>query len=758
MLGMHHKATVAHMIMNRLFSRIDGASLGVYRICLGLAVAYSLLQFVPPGAVKFDSLFVVPEWNFPYPGFEWVQRMPSMWMKMVFGAGGIAALLFAAGWFTRSAAVIMFFSYAYYFLVEAARFNNHFYLITLLAFLAIWMPCDRRFALRILPESVVSSRKSLWNRVLNASGMVRKSNSPTDIARWPVFMIRAQLLIVYIYGAIAKINADWFTGEPMLGAAEVFLHKVGAVLPFLHNYEPIVYAIAMAWIGFWFDLLIGFILLIPRTRLLGIALLLCFHGINHIMLPIGVFPFLALTASLIFLDPDWPLRFGRWLKRPRWIKPDWNWAIPGAILLPGLGILLGWKLGTRPVGKKRLVMPRRASLVTALVMVWIFLQMVIPLRHFTIAGDPSWTEEGQFFAWRMMLRQKSAGSLTLHLHDEQNYLEGSGGRRVDWSKLPGIEGKAIYIPIDVLRFTWDGNEGLNTIYEGYLGYRMFEVVKGASESEIDAEKQELQQWWKEKTGQTLQIRKTRPIDECVSNVQNLLAQISRDSGADSVEKELALFNDIEEQLRILNSMTRSQRARFIAGMHDQLNTLRGSRYESEIFREMELAHPFSILGVDPPENIQFWLLAQRDDASQLQSLAKQLDRDENYLVWCDFARLRFYEWEGLPKWFPVFESGRLPFLCNFYKEMNFRQITQMSVRPYMMRQFARRNAKQWEEKYGRRPEIHGYGMVMMNYRYPVPIIDSEVDLASVEYSFFKHNQWILPHESERFGITEYLSK
>ncbi|MBL4705431.1 MAG: HTTM domain-containing protein, partial [Flavobacteriales bacterium] len=47
--------------------------------------------------------------------------------------------------------------------------------------------------------------------------------------------------------------------------------------------------------------------------------------------------------------------------------------------------------------------PKGNQLVTIFVVVWFGLQVLIPFRHILFPGNPSWTGEGQFFAWRMML-------------------------------------------------------------------------------------------------------------------------------------------------------------------------------------------------------------------------------------------------------------------------------------------------------------------------------------------------------------------
>ena len=42
----------------------------------------------------------------------------------------------------------------------------------------------------------------------------------------------------------------------------------------------------------------------------------------------------------------------------------------------------------------------------AVLALWVAFQVLVPLRHFAVPGNVNWTEEGQRFSWRMMLRDK----------------------------------------------------------------------------------------------------------------------------------------------------------------------------------------------------------------------------------------------------------------------------------------------------------------------------------------------------------------
>ena len=59
----------------------------------------------------------------------------------------------------------------------------------------------------------------------------------------------------------------------------------------------------MSWGGMFYDLLIPFILLYHRTRIIGFLLVIFFHIFTVILFPIGMFPYIMIISSLIFFTP-----------------------------------------------------------------------------------------------------------------------------------------------------------------------------------------------------------------------------------------------------------------------------------------------------------------------------------------------------------------------------------------------------------------------------------------------------------------------
>jgi hypothetical protein len=184
--------------------------------------------------------------------------------------------------------------------------------------------------------------------------------------------------VVYFFGGIAKLNADWLLhGEPIRSwtAERGELPLIGAVL----TTEAAVWIIAYG--GALFDLLIVPALLWRRTRLAAFVVAIAFHLTNAILFNIGIFPWLAIALTALFLEPNWPRRcFAR---------------------LPGVQ-------AESSGGPDALQKPR--AFLVALLVIYAAWQLLMPLRHWLYPGNPSWTEEGHRFAWHMMLRSKEASA------------------------------------------------------------------------------------------------------------------------------------------------------------------------------------------------------------------------------------------------------------------------------------------------------------------------------------------------------------
>ena len=121
------------------------APLATFRITFGLLMFGSLLRFWARGWI--ESSYVAPTFHFTYWGFGWVQPLGATGMQLLFGILILASLLIALGLFYRPASVVFFLGFTYVELIDVTTYLNHYYFISLVAFLLIWLPANRDHAL-----------------------------------------------------------------------------------------------------------------------------------------------------------------------------------------------------------------------------------------------------------------------------------------------------------------------------------------------------------------------------------------------------------------------------------------------------------------------------------------------------------------------------------------------------------------------------------------------------------------------------------
>ncbi len=343
----------------RLARPTSPAALAAFRIFFGLLMAFAAIRFWLKGWI--ESLYIEPQFHFKYAWFPWVDVLPSFWLHGVFILMVISALLIAAGAYTRTAAAVFFTAFVYTELIDKTTYLNHYYLVSLVAFLLIWLPSDRLWALKPAHPSKTSIPAGAYT-----------------VLRW-------QFGLVYFFAGVAKLNADWLLrGEPLGTWLKGFSH-----LPFLGSIlanDSI--AIVMSWGGAVFDLTIWMWLLSGRLRWLAVMMAVGFHLTVGVLFPIGIFPWVMLLGVSLFLPPEWPRQFlSRWTQK-----------------------------SVTPMDTSQRHTVSRLWLIAAVI--WVTAQVAIPLRHLGYEGPVNWTEQGFRFSWRVMLIEKT-GTLDYRIETEQ---------------------------------------------------------------------------------------------------------------------------------------------------------------------------------------------------------------------------------------------------------------------------------------------------------------------------------------------------
>ncbi len=354
----------------------SAAPLIVFRIGFGLMMLLSVIRFWSYGWIR--KLYILPDFFFSYRYFEWVKPLGN-WTYLLFAVAGIAAFCVMVGYRYRLAMLAFFLSFTYVELMDKTTYLNHYYFVSLLSFLLIWIP---------IPGGWGAAER----RNNEGKGGV---NTSANQYHFYVNAIRIFVGVVYFYAGLAKLNSDW-----LLAAQPLATWLPG------RDHFPLVGELfrerwvhfAFAWAGALYDLTIPFLLWWRRTRLAAFILVVLFHVMTWILFPIGMFPWIMIISALIFFDGATHVRILNGLRR----------------LLPAR--ITG-------ISFQQMHPPRWPVLSRAMIVLLLLFHVVFPFRHLLQQDELFWTENGFRFSWRVMLIEK-AGMATFRVEDA------SGNRQV----------------------------------------------------------------------------------------------------------------------------------------------------------------------------------------------------------------------------------------------------------------------------------------------------------------------------------------
>lgn len=345
---------IVECLMTAAITPVDLASLVVVRVGFGLIAVWWAIDYIVRGRMR--ALYIDPQFNFTYYGFDWLRPWPGVGMYVHFGVLALAGLAIAAGLRYRLAATVFACGVTYFFLLDRTNYQNHYYLLVLVSWMMVLLPLHRQWSMDVL-DGFTSRRP--------------------DIPSWMLWLVRFHIGLPYFFGGVAKLEGDWFAGAPLRQtlAAHDWWPLIG---PWFHM-EPVVQL--FIWGGLLFDLLVVPGLLWKPTRVPAYLLCVLFHLTNSQLFSIHIFPWFMIVATTVFFEPDWPRRL---------------FGLPAVSLTP--------TLPAQPASPDY-----RTRIIAGLLCVYCLFHCIWPLRHLVYPGPASWTEQGHHFAWRMMLRGKTVG-------------------------------------------------------------------------------------------------------------------------------------------------------------------------------------------------------------------------------------------------------------------------------------------------------------------------------------------------------------
>lgn len=332
---------------NHLFQPIDNAPLIIFRIFFGFLLAVECFGAIATGWVK--RVMIDPVFTFSHIGLEWLQPLPGNGMYYYYAVMGVCGLLVMLGYKYRLSLLLFTVMWWGVYLMQKTTYNNHYYLLGLIAIIMLMLPAHRYASLDA-----------------KSNPQIRSLSMP----KWCSLVMIVQVAIVYFFAAIAKFYPGWLDGTfPRI----MFSHHP---IPFL---KPLTvnptFHLFIAYSGILFDFLVIPFFLYKKTRTIAFFSALFFHLFNSAFLEIGIFPFFALTFIVFCYPPDF-IRKLFFKQKPSFEAPQLTYE--------GKSVLLWFFIP------------------------YLIIQLGLPMRHWFIPHDVLWTEEAHRLSWRMMLRKRQA--------------------------------------------------------------------------------------------------------------------------------------------------------------------------------------------------------------------------------------------------------------------------------------------------------------------------------------------------------------
>ncbi|RKE95423.1 HTTM domain-containing protein [Ichthyenterobacterium magnum] len=374
----------------------------VFRITFGFLMCFSMFRFMYNGWI--EDCYIKPKFHFTYQYFDWVTPFDTLTMYSIVSVCAISALSIGLGVLYRASTIVFFFTFTYLELIEKSWYLNHYYFVSLVAFLLILVPANRRYAI----DSKLFPRLKL-----------------NTVPNWTTVIFKLQLCTVYVFGGLAKLKADWLLNAQPLKIwlkARTDIPLIGWL--FEYDFMPFIFS----WSGMLYDLIIPFLLWTKQTRPMAYVLVIIFHVLTYVLFNIGMFPWLMIFGSLIFITHQ-----------------EWN------KILKIFNIKQSNAIQTYSYKTKRLIIP--------FIFIFFSIQTILPFRHYILTDNVLWTENGFRFAWHVMVMEKNGFT-------EFTIVDTSSGKQ--WKEYPkkrltAIQEKQMSFQPDMI---WQYAQFLEKAYKG----------------------------------------------------------------------------------------------------------------------------------------------------------------------------------------------------------------------------------------------------------------------------------------------------
>jgi len=237
------------------------------------------MEFLVVSRETFPSDYIKPLFHFTYPLFDLLGLKPlsKSYLWVIFYILQISTVGIMLGLFTRISLIVFTSAFGYFFFMESAVYTNHYYLIFLLSLLLCFGHSGSIFSF---------------------DSLINKNTRREHVDYWELFLLRFQVCVLFLFGGLAKLNADW-----LIRAAPLYLNLVKHLSLLGYPLQEKWMAVVLSWGGMLSDFGLGVLLVINRWHKLTFIWLCLFNGMNVFFFGLGIntFPYLMVSTYILFL-------------------------------------------------------------------------------------------------------------------------------------------------------------------------------------------------------------------------------------------------------------------------------------------------------------------------------------------------------------------------------------------------------------------------------------------------------------------------
>lgn len=287
----------------------------------------------------FGDYYLIPSFHFKFYGFSWVPDLSASGVQVLLFSLVVSLVMVLLGFKTRLFSFLSFLQFGWVFLMESAGYLNHWYFYWGILFLLSIIESDSHFA-------------------------IKAKNRSSQILLWNYSVLIIYIVFMYLYSGIVKINEDWLSGQTLKNYFDWFLPEAHQTLKSSSFFDS--FFTFISWYIIFLEIIVTLFLLNRKLRYFALALYSTFHLGNSYLLRIGTFPYVSLLCTLL---------------------------VVGFVGLKSSAVSDNTNL---KIGEP--------ALFYKIVLILFFIvQMILPLRIYTV-GDYVWAgKDRTYFAWNMFL-------------------------------------------------------------------------------------------------------------------------------------------------------------------------------------------------------------------------------------------------------------------------------------------------------------------------------------------------------------------